>query len=41
VPLLIEVGRKTHEREIRKEALFWLTQSDDPAAFEAVEKALN
>ena len=41
VPLLIEVGRKTRDREIRKEALFWLTQSDDPKAFEAVEKALN
>jgi HEAT repeat protein len=41
VPLLIEVGRKTRDREVRKEALFWLTQSNDPAAFEAVEKALN
>ena len=33
--------KETKEREIRKEALFWLAQSDDPAALRYLDGVLN
>jgi len=41
VPYLIRLGREGKQREIRKEALFWLAQSDDPAALKYLDKVLN
>lgn len=41
IPLLIQLGRETDNREIRREAIFWLTQSEDPAAVEFVDKFLE
>ena len=41
VPILIRIGREAKQREIRKEALFWLAQSDDPAALQYLDKVLN
>jgi HEAT repeats len=41
VPLLIQLGRQTRDREVRKEALFWLTQSKDPEALKYIDRVLN
>jgi HEAT repeat protein len=41
VPLLVRLGGEGRPREIRKEALFWLAQSDDPAALKYLDKVLN
>ncbi|HSK79736.1 MAG TPA: HEAT repeat domain-containing protein [Thermoanaerobaculia bacterium] len=41
IPLLIQLGRETEDREIRREAIFWLTQSKDPAAVAFLDKFLD
>lgn len=41
IPLLIRLGRETEDREIRREAIFWLTQSEDPAAVAFLDKFLE
>jgi HEAT repeat protein len=41
VPLLIKLGRESRDREVRKQALFWLAESDDPEAVKFLEKMLE
>lgn len=41
IPLLIRLGRETEDPEIRREAIFWLTQSEDPAAVAFLDKFLD
>ena len=41
VPLLIETARKNRNREVRKQAMFWLGQSDDPRALAFFEEVLG
>ena len=40
-PSLVEVLKTARHRELRRQALFWLGQSDDPRALEEIEKILN
>jgi HEAT repeat protein len=40
VPKLIEVAQTNHNREVRKQAMFWLGQSHDPRALAFFEKIL-
>jgi hypothetical protein len=41
VPALIRIARTNPHRELRKKALFWLGQSDDPRAIELFEEILR
>ena len=41
VPALISVARTNKDPEIRKKALFWLGQSDDPRAIDLFEELLT
>ena len=40
VPALIKVVRTSKDRELRKKALFWLGQSDDPRGLQLIEELL-
>ena len=40
-PLLIDIARTHADHQIRKEAMFWLGQSDDPRAAEALIKIVR
>src|SRR5436305_15206835 len=41
VPKLIEVAQTNHNREVRKQAMFWLGQSHDSRALAFFEKILS
>src|SRR5712664_852346 len=41
VPKLIEVAQNNRNREVRKQAMFWLGQSHDPRALQFFEKVLS
>ena len=41
VPKLIEVAKTNRNREVRKQAMFWLGQSNDPRALEFFEQVLS
>ena len=41
VPLLIEIARNNRNREVRKQAMFWLGQSRDPRAISFFEQILK
>jgi len=41
VPKLIEVAQTNRNLEVRKQAMFWLGQSNDPRALEFFEKVLT
>lgn len=41
VPALIHVARTSPQAELRKSALFWLGQSDDPRALALFEEILR
>ena len=41
VPALIYVARTNKDPEIRKKALFWLGQSNDPRALDLFEELLT
>lgn len=40
VPALIRIARSNPDREVRKSALFWLGQTEDPRALEVFEQLL-
>ena len=40
VPKLIEVAQSNRNAEVRKQAMFWLGQSNDPRALQFFEKVL-
>ena len=40
VPKLIQVAQTNRNPEVRKQAMFWLGQSNDPRALEFFEKVL-
>ncbi len=41
VDLLLEIARKETDRDLRRQALFWLGQSRDPRAAAALEEIIN
>ena len=41
IPLLVEVARTHRDPEIRRKALFWLGQSEDPRAVDLFEEVLR
>jgi hypothetical protein len=41
VPLLIEIAQNNRNREVRKQAMFWLGQSRDPRAISFFEQVLK
>jgi hypothetical protein len=41
VPILIRVARSNRDPQVRRKALFWLGQSDDPRALELIEEILT
>lgn len=41
VPALISIARTNHDPEIRKKAMFWLSQSGDPRALDLFEQILT
>jgi hypothetical protein len=41
VPALLRIARTNHDPEIRKTAIFWLAQSEDPRALELFEEILR
>jgi hypothetical protein len=41
VPALIRIARTNHDPELRRTALFWLGQSEDPRALELFEEILR
>ena len=41
VPKLIEVAQNNKNPEVRKQAMFWLGQSNDPRALAFFEKILS
>jgi len=41
VPKLIEVARSNRNAEVRKQAMFWLGQSNDPRAVDFFERVLS
>jgi hypothetical protein len=41
VPALIAIARTNKDPEIRKKALFWLSQSRDPRALDLFEELLT
>ena len=40
IPALMNVVRTSRDPELRKKALFWLGQSNDPRALELIEELL-
>ena len=40
IPTLIELARSHRDLAVRKKAIFWLSQMDDPRALAAIEKML-
>jgi HEAT repeat protein len=40
VPMLIRIARTNRQPELRKQALFWLGQSEDPRAISLFEEIL-
>lgn len=40
VPALIKIARTNRDPEIRKKAMFWLSQSRDPRALDLFEELL-
>jgi HEAT repeat protein len=41
VPALLDVARTSEDREMRKRAIFWLGQTDDPQALALLEEILT
>jgi HEAT repeat protein len=41
IPLLIQVARKNNNPVVRKQAMFWLGQSNDPRALQFFEEVLT
>jgi len=41
VPALIRIARENPDPELRKKAIFWLGQSDDPRALALFEELLT
>jgi HEAT repeat protein len=41
VPKLIDVARNNRNREVRRQAMFWLGQSNDPRALKFFEEVLQ
>jgi hypothetical protein len=41
VPILIRIAKTNKDPEIRRRALFWLGQSDDPRALALFEEILT
>ncbi len=41
MPLLIDVARRNRNPAIRKEAIFWLGQSEDERALDFIEEILE
>jgi HEAT repeat protein len=41
VPKLIQVAQNNKNAEVRKQAIFWLGQTNDPRALEFFEKILT
>jgi len=41
VPALLDVARTSRDRELRKQAMFWLGQSGDPRALAFFEEILT
>jgi HEAT repeat protein len=41
VPLLIDIARTNNNREVRRQAMFWLGQSKDPRAVSFFEQVLK
>jgi HEAT repeat protein len=41
IPALINIVRTNRDPEIRKKALFWLGQSNDPRALDLIEELLT
>jgi len=41
VPLLVHLLRETERPDVRRQALFWLAQSDDPQALDELDAILN
>jgi HEAT repeat protein len=41
VPVLIRIARNNPDAELRRTALFWLGQSEDPRAVDLFEEILN
>jgi len=41
VPLLVHLLRETEHPDVRRQALFWLAQSDDPRAMDELDAILN
>jgi HEAT repeat protein len=41
VDKLLEIARKDPDAELRKKALFWLGQSDDPRAAKALQDIIE
>jgi hypothetical protein len=41
VPKLIEVAKTNRNPEVRKQAMFWLGQSNDPRALDFFEQVLS
>jgi HEAT repeat protein len=37
----VRLGRESRDPKVRKEAFFWLAQSDDPEALKYLDKVLN
>lgn len=41
IPILIRVAKSHRDPEVRRDAMFWLGQSNDPRALEEIEKILD
>jgi hypothetical protein len=41
VPTIVDVARSDRDPEVRKQALFWLGQSDDPWAMDFFAEVLE
>ena len=41
VPILIRIARQNPDPKVRRKALFWLGQSDDPRALRLIEEILT
>jgi len=41
VPMLIDIARNNRNREVRRQAMFWLGQSKDPRAVSFFEEVLK
>ena len=40
IPALVRIVKTSHDREVRKKALFWLGQSEDPRALALIEELI-